>query len=168
MCLMLAMAGPLHGPHPKSESNSSWQYLRKQTNQSQLKMETLRCVCNVYQYLENFFSSLILFIRFICFANSFDERKINSNKNICTKNNNMIRMLISTDCNTVNMVSIVSEFVWKMVLMIGTYQCSDIKWRQTLAKYSESNEKLQRNEAKKTQTHITRILVQLLLYMHKN
>lgn len=31
MCLMLAMAGPLHGPHPKSESNSSWQYLRKQT-----------------------------------------------------------------------------------------------------------------------------------------
>lgn len=87
--LMPAMAGPLHGPHPKSESNSSWQYLRKQTNQSQLKMETLRCVCNVYQYLVNFFSSLILFIRFICFANSFDERKINSNKNICTKNNNI-------------------------------------------------------------------------------
>lgn len=77
-------------------------------------------------------------------------------------------MLNSTDCNTVNMVSIVSEFVWKMVLMIGTYQCSDIKWKQTLAKYSESNEKLQKNEAKKTQTHITRILVQLLLYMHKN
>lgn len=38
--------------------------------------------------------------------------------------------------------------------MIGTYQCSDIKWKQTLAKYSESNEKLQRNEAKKnTDTH---------------
>lgn len=75
MCLMLAMAGPLHGPHPKSESNSSWQYLRKQTNQSQLKMETLRCVCNVYQYLENFFSSLILFIRFICFCQFIRREK---------------------------------------------------------------------------------------------
>lgn len=63
--------------------------IRANKNQSQLKMETLRCVCNVYQYLVNFFSSLILFIRFICFANSFDERKINSNKNICTKNNNI-------------------------------------------------------------------------------
>lgn len=43
-------------------------------NQSQLLKETLRCVCNVYINMIIFFF-LILFIRFMCFANWIRQRK---------------------------------------------------------------------------------------------